>query len=237
MTSFPRMIALAVVVLLFTRPAVAAEKRFGLSSFESIEVLADVDVEVTARAPVSAVATGPQGLLDRLVLENRDGRLVISERKYAGDENRPSAPGGLTIRINAANLQSATLVGAGSLQIDSLRGARVAIGLRGPGKLSVGDIAADRLAVAMVGNGTMTLGGKAKTGQMTLSGANMLDAGRLAVDELSSDSEGAGDHMLNAVKTAAITTRGIGKTVVLGRPACTVRNTGSGSVTCGPVKK
>lgn len=237
MTSFPRLTVLAVAVILLTGPAAAAEKRFGLSSFESIEVLADVDVEVTARAPVNAVATGPQGLLDRLVLENRDGRLVISEKKYAGDENRPTPAGGVTVRINAASLQSATLVGAGSLQIDKLRGARVAIGLRGPGKLSVGDIAADRLAVAMVGNGTMTLGGKAKSGQMTLSGANMLDAGRLAVDELTSDSEGAGDHILNAIKTAAITTRGIGKTVVLGRPACTVRNTGSGSVACGPVKK
>ena len=71
---------------------------------------------------------------------------------------------------------------------------------------------------------------------MTLSGAGAVDAGKLAVDELISDSEGAGDHVLNAVKTAAITTRGIGKTVVLGRPACTVRNVGSGSVTCGPGK-
>jgi len=71
---------------------------------------------------------------------------------------------------------------------------------------------------------------------MTLSGAGMVDAGALAVDELISDSEGAGDHILRAVKSAAITARGIGKTVVLGRPTCTVRNVGSGSVTCGPAK-
>ena len=237
MTSTLRLAALAAVALLAAGPASAAEKRFGLSSFEAIEVTADVDVEVMARAPVSAIASGPQGALDRLVLEPRDGRLVISEKKYAGDENRSTAPGGVTIRVNAANLQSATLVGAGSLQIDKLKGARVAIGLRGPGKLVVGQVNADRLAVAMIGNGTMTLGGTAKQGQLTLSGAGVVDAGKLAIDELTSDSEGAGDHLFNAIKSAAVTTRGIGKTVVLGRPICTVRNMGSGSVTCGPAKK
>ncbi|MBL0915921.1 MAG: DUF2807 domain-containing protein [Sphingopyxis sp.] len=236
MTSPSRWAALAATALLFTGPATAAEKRYGLTSFETIEVNADVVVEVTTRAPVSAIATGPQGELDRLVLETRDGRLVISEKKYAGDEKRTSPQGVVTVRVNAANLRSATLAGAGSLTIDRLRGARVAVGLRGPGALSVGEIAADRLNVAMVGNGSMTLAGKAKAGQMTLSGANKLDAGRLAIDDLVTDSEGAGDHILNAVKTAAVTTRGIGETVVLGRPACTVRNIGSGSVTCGPKK-
>ena len=95
---------------------------------------------------------------------------------------------------------------------------------------------ADRLSVAMIGNGTMTLAGKAKQAQMTLSGAGVVDTGKLAVDDLISDSEGAGDHIFNAVKTAAITARGVGKAVVLGRPACTVRNLGSGSVTCGAQK-
>lgn len=231
-----RLAVVAAASLLLSGPATAAEKRYGLTSFETIEVNADVVVEVVTRAPVSAIAIGPQNALDRITVETRDGRLVISERKFAGDEKRTSPQAGLTIRVNAANLRSATLAGAGSLTIDKLKGARVAIGLRGPGAVSVGEIAADRLFIGMVGNGTMTLAGKAKAGQMTLSGANKLDAGRLAIDDLVSDSEGAGDHIMNAIKTAAITARGIGETVILGRPACTVRNIGNGSVTCGPKK-
>jgi hypothetical protein len=236
MTSYSRLAAVAAAALLLSGPAAAAEKRYGLTSFETIEVGTDVDVEVVTRAPVSAVATGSTDALDRLTLETRDGRLVIGEKKYAGDENRRTPPGPVTIRINAANLRAATLAGAGSLRIDRLKGARVTIGLRGPGRVSVDAIDADRLSVAMIGNGTMTLAGKAKQGQMTLSGAGVVDAGRLSVDDLVSDSEGAGDHILNAVKTAAVTTRGVGKTVVLGRPACTVRNLGSGTVSCGPGK-
>ena len=231
-----RCAALAATALFLCGPASAAEKRFGLSSFETIEVNADVMVEVVNRAPVSAVATGPQDSLDRLSIEARDGKLLISERQFAGDEKRRAPRGPVTVRVNAANLRSATLGGAGSLQVDALKGQRAMVGLRGPGRLTVGRITADRLSVAMLGNGTMTLGGAAKQAQMTLSGAGMVDAGALAVDELISDSEGAGDHILRAIKSAAITARGIGKTVVLGRPVCTVRNVGSGSVTCGPAK-
>jgi hypothetical protein len=231
-----RCAAFAATVLFLAGPAWAAEKRYGLASFETIEVNADVTVEVVNRAPVSAVATGPQDALDRLSIEARDGKLVIGTRQFAGDEKRRGPRGPVTVRVNATNLRSATLGGAGALQVDALKGQQVMVGLRGPGRLTVGRIGADRLSVAMLGNGTMTLGGAAKQARMTLSGAGMVDAGSLAVDELISDSEGAGDHILRAIKSAAITARGIGKTVVLGRPTCTVRNVGSGSVTCGPGK-
>jgi hypothetical protein len=237
MIDIQRWAVIAAATLLAAAPAAAAEKRYGLTSFEAIEVNADVAVEVTTRAPVGAVATGSPDALDRITVEAHDGKLVIGEKQFAGDENRRTPQGPVTIRINAANLRSATLGGAGSLRIDKLKGIRVTVGLRGPGQVTVGEIVTDRLSVAMIGNGTMALAGTAKQAQMTLSGAGMLDAGKLSVDELISDSEGAGDYVLNAVKSAAITSRGIGKTVVLGRPTCTVRNVGSGSVACGPAKK
>src|SRR3546814_18080831 len=97
------------------------------------------------------------------------------------------------------------------------------VGLRGPGRVAVGEIAAVRLQVAMIGNGTMTLGGTVKTARMTLSGAGALDAGALAVGALISDSDGAGDPTLRAVKSAAVTSGGIGTVVVLVRPVSTVR--------------
>ena len=236
MTHVLRWAAIAAGTLIVSGPASAAEKRYGLTSFEAIEVLADVAVEVTTRAPVSAVATGSQDALDRISIEARDGKLVISERKFAGDEARRKPRGAVTVRINAANLRSAMLAGAGSLQIDRLKGTRVTIGLRGPGRLTVGTVSSDRLSVAMVGNGMMALGGQVKQAQMTLAGAGSVDAAALVVDALTSDSEGAGEHILRAVKSAAITARGVGKTVVLGKQVCTVRNIGSGTVMCGTGK-
>ena len=236
MTLATRYAAIAAAALLAAGPASAAEKRYGLTSFEAIEVNADVAVEVVTRAPVSAVASGSPDALDRLSVEARDGRLIISERQFPGDEKRRAPRGAVTVRVNAANLRSATIGGAGSLQIDRLKGTRVTIGLRGPGRLSVGAIDTDRLSAVMIGNGTMTLGGTAKTAQMTLSGAGVFDASALSVGALTFESEGAGDNVVRAVKTAAVTARGIGKTVVLGKPVCTVRNIGNASVTCGAGK-
>src|SRR3546814_1774770 len=68
-----------------------------------------------------------QDALDRLSLESRDGRLVIGQRQFAGDEKRRGPRGPVTIRVNAANLKSATLAGAGSLQIDKLEGQRAMV--------------------------------------------------------------------------------------------------------------
>ncbi|WP_260580683.1 head GIN domain-containing protein [Sphingopyxis sp. PET50] len=231
-----RWAALAAAALLAAASASAAEKRYGLTSFEAIELNADVTVEVVTRAPVSAVATGSPDALDRLTVETRDGRLVIGQKIYAGDEARRQPLGAVTLRVNAANLRSATVVGGGSLQIDTLKGTKVTIGLRGPGRLTVGTVTSDRLTVAMIGNGTMVLAGQAKTAQMTLSGAGAVDAGDLKIDELVSDSEGTGDHIFHAVKSAAVTSRGLGRVTVLGKPLCTVRNVGAGTVQCGARK-
>jgi len=236
MTSIMRIAAVAAAALLFVGPSSAAEKRYGLTSFEKIEITADYIVEVTTRAPVSAVAIGSNDALDRVTIETRDGRLLIGERRYAGDEQSDKPRGPVTIRINAANLESASMVGGGSLTIDRLGGDNVNVWLRGPGRLTVGKLTADRLSIALIGNGTMTLAGVAKSMQATLSGAGALDAGALVADELTADSEGTGDQTFRAVKRAAVTARGVGKTVVLGKPACTVRNIGSGSVECGQGK-
>ena len=236
MLFFTRCAALAAAGLIVAAPAAAAEKRYGLTSFETIDVTADVIVEVVTKSPVGAVATGPQDALDRLVVEARDGKLVVGQRQFSGDESRRTPRGPVTVRINVAGLRTATVTGAGSLTIDRLKGTRVLVGLRGPGRLIVGQVTTDRLSVAMLGTGSMTLSGTAKQAQMTLSGAGSVDAGALAIDALVSDSEGTGDHIFRAVRTAEITVRGIGKTVVLGKPACTVRNAGSGTVECGAAK-
>jgi Putative auto-transporter adhesin, head GIN domain len=214
-------------------PAAAGEKRYGLTSFERIVVNGDFVVEVTTRSPVSAVATGGLDALDRLELRSADGTLTINDRRYSSNRARGRSAGAVTIRINAARLSSATVVGAGSLTIDKLAGATVALNLRGPGSLTVKDIAADRLTLAMVGTGKVTLAGRAKTAETRVAGAGLVDATALAITDLTATAEGAGDHRYSAVRTATVTARGVGTVSVAGKPACTVRNLGAGSVTCG----
>lgn len=227
-------LALALASLLLgSPPAVAGEKRYGLTSFERIVLNGDFIVEVTTRGPVSAVANGSLDALDRLELVSANGTLTISDRRFSSNRARGASAGAVTIRINAARLTSATVVGAGSLTIDKLAGANVALNLRGPGSLAVKDISADRLTLAMVGSGKVVLSGRAKAAETRVAGAGLVDATGLAVTDLNANAEGAGDQRYRAVRTAMVTARGVGTVSVAGKPACTVRNLGSGSVTCG----
>lgn len=173
---------------------------------------------------MSAVATGSQDALDRLTVENRDGRLVIGMRQFAGDDRRGSSPGARFCSASTPRHCNRQRWWARGRFLDGMKGQRVALGLRGPGKLSVDAVDTDRLAVAMIGNGTRSARRQGEAGADDAVGFGVVDAGKLAVDGLISDSEGTGDHIFNAVKSAAITARGSGKAVVLERPVCTVRN-------------
>lgn len=214
-------------------PSVAAEKRFGLTSFERVELLVDANVEIIPEAPVSALATGDQNALDRLVMETRDGRLVISMRRYAGDDKRVALGGPLHLRLYAPSLRAVSVVGAGTVRVGRLRGQRVMIALQGPGSIDVADITADQLALNMVGNGRIRAAGKVKQAQMNLAGASQLQGAALLVDDVTLQNEGAGDHHLTVLKRAKITSRGAGRIAIDGRPSCAVENMGIGSVICG----
>jgi len=225
--------ALSTMLLLFAAPAAADEKRFGFTSFERIILNGDFAVEVTHRAPINGVATGPRDALDRIEMRSTGGTLTISDRRFGSNRQRGAGPGPVVIRVNAANLRSATVTGAGSLTIDRLAGTKVELVLSGPGALIVRNITADRLALRMVGNGSMTLAGKVKVGTALVSGAGNVDASALAVTDLAVQGQGAADQRYQAARTAEVTLRGVGRIAVTGKAKCTVRNLGTGTVACG----
>lgn len=226
-------VGLGVMATLLSAPATAAEKRFGLTSFDRIVVNGDYVVEVVTRAPLAAVATGSSDALDRLELRSEGGTLTISDRQYGSNRLRGRNSGAVTIRINAATLRSATISGAGSLTIDRMRSARVDLNLYGPGSLIVTSITADRMMLSSVGNGVVRLAGTAKNATATVSGAGVVDAEALVVTDLIADGEGAGDQRFHATRTANVLLRGMGRMVVTGTAKCTARNLSSGTLTCG----
>lgn len=213
--------------------AKAAEKRFGLTQFHSIEILTDAHVEISHRGPISAIATGSADALDRLVVEARDGRLRISLRQLAGDSQRRKAAEPLRIKINAQMVRELQMLGSGYAKMDQLRGQRMKLSLRGTGQMEVGAIAGEQLTIDMLGQGQMRLAGQAKQAAIRLSGDNGLAAAGLRVLEADVEADGAGAHQLSVSKEAKISLRGSGRVEILGEPACTVRNMGLGTVICG----
>jgi hypothetical protein len=222
----------AAAALALGGPAGAASKSFGLTNYERIVLNADFAVEVVAESPLQAVASGPQTALDRVDIRSANGVLTINDRRYASHRDRSGGAGPVTVRINAARVRAITVIGAGSLSIDRLVGAKVEVDLRGPGSVAVGNITADRLALSMTGNGKMTLAGTVKAADAIVSGAGVLDADKLTTIDLVANGEGAADQRYRATRTARVTQRGVGRIVVAGKAKCTVTNPGIGAVVC-----
>jgi hypothetical protein len=87
--------------------------------------------------------------------------------------------------------------------------------------------------VGAVGSGILTLAGTVATLNATVRGAGTFDGAKLAVSDLKLTSESAGAMTLSVKRAANVNMSGNGTVTILGSPACTVKNVGSGTVSCG----
>jgi len=220
------------VAALAALPATAAERRIGLTSFDRIVVEGDYLVEVTGSTRVGAVATGEPGALDLLSIEVRDRTLIIRRKPLGEWASQAGETEPVTIRLTAAGLRQATMVGGGVLSVRGIKAAELKLSLTGPGRLESAAIDVDRLSVSLTGSGSATLAGAASTFDVRVTGAGSLDARELMSDNLTLVSEGAANSLFNARRTAELVTRGIGRVEVFGKAPCTVKGKGVGSVTC-----
>lgn len=212
-----------------------AHQSYSISEFDTIRLEAPLEVTVATDKGVSASATGDRDTLDRIVLQMNARTLVVRLRNAptlggSGDGGRGRLPTRIALSTNL--VQHAIVMGSGMLSVDRLKGQRVEAMLSGSGRLTVPRVEADRIDVGLAGSGTMVLGGAVPDAGVTMSGSGRLDAGALSVQRLRVDTEGSVDAQLSARDTAAATANGTGQIVITGKATCTVRKTGSASVTC-----
>lgn len=227
---------LAVASLLATllaTPASAELRRIGLTSFDRIEVVGDMTVEVRSSHSIAATAEGSRDALDTLEVRVENRTLHIRQLAYGAYGARRPDAGPVTVRVTAQNLRAVVQRGAGAVSIDGLRGPDILLFLNGAGQLTARNIAAEALTVRTTGNGTMTLAGRSRSIRAALNGGGQVDASALSADALSLTTVGAGTSRFTAARTADIQASGTGGVTVDGRPACTVRNLSSGTVRCG----
>lgn len=223
----------AVVAPLAASAAHADTERYGLTSFDRIEVQGDMVVEVASDYRIGASAEGSRDALETLSVEVIDRTLTISHRLEGpyGQPRRDAGP--VTVRVRAQNLAAVTLRGAGAMQVSGLRGARAQVLLNGAGTITIDRIAADDLTVATAGTGNVTLAGRTRTLNANIGGSSSVNAPDLAAQILRVRAVGSGSSRFAATTAAEVVALGTASLAVSGRARCTVRNAGSGTVTCG----
>lgn len=220
-------------LLLLSTPATAANlpRTFTVTSFDRIRVEAPYAVTlVTGRSP-AARAEGSQAALDAIDLRVESRTLILRQRSGFGST---SAGGPVRVFLSTPDIRTALLVGSGSLSVDKMSGLSVDVSVQGSGMLGVASLTADRLTASALGSGSLTLAGRTKVASLLTRGTATIAADKLAADEVTLAAEGAGTAAVNARTKVAVTATGSVAVTVAGQPACTLRTSGSATVSgCG----
>ncbi|HEX7872697.1 MAG TPA: DUF2807 domain-containing protein [Sphingobium sp.] len=210
-----------------------ARQSYSISDFDTIRLEAPVEVAVTTGKGASATGSGDRDTLDALSLEINSRTLVIRIRdRLTIGGSGGKARAATRITLTTGEMRRAALLGAGTLILDRLKGAHVNATLSGAGRLTIARVDADRIDVGQAGSGTLTLTGSALDMVAAVSGSGRLDAATLDARRVRVSTEGSVDVQLTAREEASASANGTGQIAIAGKPTCTVRKSGSASVTC-----
>ena len=211
-------------------PAGAATRNFGITSFEKVRVDGPFKVRLTTGVAPFARATGSPAAIDRVAIEVHDDTLVVhtdldSWGGYLGKDVGP-----VEINLGSHDLSAAWLNGSGSLAIDRVKGLSFDLSVQGSGAGEIGQVSVDQLNVSLVGTASAKLAGQAAKMTAVIRGISSLDAAALATKDATLGAEGAATIAADVSNSVTVDASGPATVKIAGAPACTLRVSGSASV-------
>lgn len=216
-------------------PAAAATRNFGITGFEKVRIEGPYRIVLSTGVAPFARAVGSPAALDRVAIEVRGNTLVVknSLSSWGGYPNVDSGP--VDIALGTHDLRSLWLNGSGSVAIDRARGLSFDLSVQGSGLATIAQVDVDQLSVNLGGTTSATLAGRAAKMTAVVRGISSLDAAALKVTDAVVGAEGAATIKADVRNAAKIDGSGPATVTLSGRPACTLRISGSVSVSgCKP---
>ena len=212
-------------------PAGAATRNFGVSGFDRVRVDGPFKVRLaTGVAPFAVATGGSAAALDPVVIEVQGRTLVVRTNRSSWGGYPGVASGPVEISIGTHDLSAAWLNGSGSLFIDKARGLSFDLSVQGAGSASIGAVAVDHLKVAVSGTASASLAGTAPRLTAIVRGISTLDAEGLVAKDATIGADGPATVRVTVTNSAKIDAHGTATIGLAGRPACTVKASGSASV-------
>jgi hypothetical protein len=200
--------------------------RYQLSGFTGIELAGSDNVVVTRGDAFAVTASGPQSVLDVLVLQVRDGKLEV--RRQRGS----SVQGTATIAVTMPALSEIEIAGSGDVTADAMTGEAGAVAIAGTGNATVRSINVTRMDIAIAGAGDFAGSGTARSTEVAIAGSGDVAAPELASETSDISIAGSGNVRLKVTQTADIDIIGSGDVEITGGARCSTSEMGSGDVRC-----
>lgn len=215
------------------QPGPEISRTFNVAPFSSIEVAGAYDVEVTTGRPVAVSARGTQRLVEGIVAEVKNGRLVIRpDEKRKWKESWGAGRSWAKVSVSVPSIQAAGLSGSGGVSIDRVVGERFEGGSAGSGDLRVGELRVRDLKLGVAGSGDITVGGQAESADYGVAGSGSIDAAALTAARAKAGIDGSGDIRARVTGAADASVMGSGDIEISGGARCTSSKQGSGSIRC-----
>ena len=215
---------------LLAAPAAAAERNYSVTDFNQIRITGPFKVRLTTGVAPFARASGSAAALDSVAIEV-NGRILSVRRNSSARSGYPGQPAGpVEIEIGGHDLAIAGVIGSGSLDINAVKGMAFSLSVEGAGSARVGELAVDQLKLWIAGTGSASLAGSAKSGTLIVMGMAALDGSALTIDNVNLGAEGPSMVRLTVTDTAKVDAKGVSQIMLEGSPACTVKATGSATV-------
>jgi hypothetical protein len=224
------LLSAAALALAFATPAGAATRNFGITGFEKVRIEGPFKVRLTTGVAPFASASGSLTAIERVAIDVRGNTLVVHSdlSSWGGYPGQDSGP--VEISLGTHDLSSAWLSGSGALAIDKVKGLSFDLSAQGSGSATVGRADVDQLNVSVVGTANATLAGQAAKLTAVVRGISTLDAAGLSSKDATIGAEGSATVAANVSNSATVDGSGPATVRLTGRPACTLRVSGSVSV-------
>jgi len=221
---------LAAALIALAAPAGAATRNFGITSFEKVRVDGPFKVKLTTGVAPYARATGSPAALDRIAIEVRGNTLVVHNNldSWGGYPGKDVGP--VEVSLGTHDLSAAWLNGSGTLAIDRVKGLSFDLSVQGSSAGDIGEASVDQLNVSVVGTASARVAGRAAKLTAVILGISSLDTGALSTKDASLGADGAATIAANVSGSVSVDATGPATVRLAGRPACTLRVSGSASV-------
>jgi len=208
-------------------------RNYQVGNFQEIEVAGPYDVTVQTGANPGVSARAGESLLDRTTVEVQGNKLVIQPKGHGLFNFSFGSRHKAEFTVTVPQLSSATLAGAGDLNVNAVHGDSFEATLAGAGDIGIGSVDVKSLKVSMAGAGDAKVGsGKAEIAEYSAVGAGDIDARGVVTRDAKVTIAGSGDVHANATGAAVVEVMGSGDVDIAGGAKCSVTKHGSGDVRC-----
>jgi hypothetical protein len=220
----------AAAAALLAAPAGAATRNFGITSFDKIRVDGPFRVTLATGVAPFARASGSAAAIDRVAIDVQGNTLVVHNDVSSWGGYPGKDAGTVEIALGTHDLTSAWLNGSGLLSIDRVKGLSFGLSVQGSGVGEIGEVKVDQLSVNIGGTASAKLAGEAAKVTAIVRGLSSLDAARLSARDATIGAEGAATIDASVSNSVTVDASGPATVRLAGRPGCTLRVSGSASV-------